>query len=456
VPALATDWRWATPLVAEFDLRRGVTFHNGEPFDAGAVKYSFERMAAISEGFNWVQAIIPEFERVEVVNSHRVRFHFRRHNNIFFISSRFFVILPPKFLKEQGAAAFRARPVGTGAFMVSAVESDAQGVVRRVGLVRNPAYWRTGFPRLERLEFVFGLTQEEALAKLAAGELEAMGDLPIRRILDAKKSGLKVMKKGQGLISWLYFNLTEYKREAPVWKNDVRKAIMHAIDYDKILHLVYRDRAKVNHQWAFPGLPGYVAGLPNYEFNPDKARQLLAAAGYPNGFSMNVYCDDVSLDEAKIVKSSLAAIGIAVNIEVLDEAANNGVLTARKKPQSPYHEKLKFYDMMIGDFGWGLPHNYVGHLHTFSLDSFCTMVADDYPGAERTVAMFEEAKSTFGETAAEKKWAAITACELDRLSVAGLVLKDTYYATVAGLEWQVYGSYDFTRARFADPPRGPR
>lgn len=69
-----------------------------------------------------------------------------------------------------------------------------------------------------------------------------------------------------------------------MWKSDVRKAIMHAIDYAKILHVVYRDRAQVNHQWPFPGQPGYAAELPNYEYNPDKARQLLAAVGCRGGF----------------------------------------------------------------------------------------------------------------------------------------------------------------------------
>jgi len=446
IPCLATSYSWVTPEIVEFELRKNVHFHNGEIFDAQAVQYSFKRMAAVKNGFNWIRAILPEFKKVEIVNPHTVRIHLHQHSSIFLISSRFFVILPPKYLREKGVEYFLKHPVGTGPFAVEKIEYD-KGTVKTVYLHKNTEYWNSKQPKLDQLVFHFGLNQRESLKLLLQGKLDGMGDLPIRRILDAKKAGLDVRKKGQGLLSWLYFNLSKYKRHEPVWAPEVRKAIMHAIDYNRIRRIVYRNRAVQNNQWAFPGLPGYDEHLKNYDYNPVKAKELLKKAGYENGFHLSAYCDDVSLDEAKIVKSSLKRIGIKVTFDILDEQTNNCFLTSRKNPDSPCHPLLKKYDFMIGDFGWGLPHNYVSHIHTFSLDSFVSMVAEDYPGAKDTVKLFNRARHSFGEDAAEA-WRKITAYEFDRLSVAGLMLKNTYFAVPKDLSWEVYGAYDFSKAEY--------
>lgn len=446
IPAIAESHRWISPTVVEFVLRKGVLFHNGETCDAEAVKFSFERMAAVKDGFNWVKAIIPEFQKVEVIDPRTVRIHFSAHNSTFLISTRFFVILPPKLLREKGTDAFVKLPVGTGPFKVHSIDYTPEGKARRVVLLKNRDYWAKGMPRLERVVFLFGVNQQRSLDLLKNGKIDAMADLPIRNIIDVKKIGADARGKGQGLISWLLFNLSEHKKGSPVWHPKVRRAIMHAIDYDRILKIVYSGRASKNNQWAFPGLPGYVAGLPNFVYDPQLSRKLLQEAGYPDGFALHAYSDDVSLDEAKIVRSSLARIGISVTLDLLDEATNNGIITSRRDALSPYHKKLKEYDMMIGDFGWGLPHNYVTHLHTFSPESFCSMVDESYPGSDKTMPMFNAAKSAFGEEAANQKWEEITAWERERLSVAGLVLKNSYYAVPRNLDWKVFGSFDFSKA----------
>ena len=446
IPCLAQSYKWITPEIVEFNLRKNVTFHNGENFDAQSVKFSFERMAAVQNGFNWVKAVLPEFKRVEIIAKHRVRIHLSQHSSIFLISARFFTILPSAYLQEHGTDYFMKHPVGTGPFAVENIEYD-RATVKTVSLKKNLTYWNPDQPKIDKLIYHFGIDQAKSFSLLKTGKIDAMGDLPIRLILDAKKAGYDVRKKGQGLISWLYFNLSKYKRESPVWLPEVRKAIMHAIDFKRIREVVYRNRAVQNNQWAFPGLPGYLEGHTNFNYAPKKSKTLLKKAGFQNGFTLYAYCDDVSLDTAKVLKASLGQVGIQLNIDILDEATNNCFLTSRKKPDSPCHHMLKKYDFMVGDFGWGLPHNYVSHLHTFSLDSFVSMVAEDYPGAKETVQMFNVARHSFGDKAQEK-WKEITAYELDRLSVAGLMLKDTFFVAPQNLDWEVYGAYDFSKADY--------
>ena len=77
-----------------------------------------------------------------------------------------------------------------------------------------------------------------------------------------------------------------------------------------------------------------------------------------------------------------------------------------------------------------------------------SMMSPDYPGAQEAVDMMREAMSTFGEDEAADKWAQISAYELERLGICGLMLKETYYSTTGNLEFDIYGSYDFTEARY--------
>ena len=447
IPALAESYEWITPEIVEFRLRRGVTFHNGESFTADAVKFSFERMAAVTEGFNWIRMVAPEFEQVEILGPYRIRIHLSRHNSVFLMSSRFFPILPPGYLEEYGTEYFLKHPVGTGPFRVTKIDYEGS-VVQTIYMEKNEDYWDEGKPYLDGLIYYFGMTQKECLETLYRGGLDGMGDLPIRNILDVRKAGFAFHQRGQGLITWLYFNLTDYKKDSPLWNPQVRKAMVHSIDYDRIREVVYNNRASQNNQWAFPGIPGYAEDGENYSYDPDLARQLMKEAGYEEGFRLQAYCDDVNFEEAKILQASFAAIGIDVQFDLLDEGTNNCVLGAWRNPESPCRPLLEKYDFMLGDFGWGLPHNFVSHLHTFSLESMVSLMSSDYPGALDTVEMMNDAKSTFGEAEAREKWENITLYELDRLGICGLMLKETYYTTVENLHFPVYGSYDFTEARY--------
>lgn len=444
IPALATAHRWINDKILEFDLRKGVVFHNGEKFDAKAVKLSFERMASIEDGFNWIKAIAPEFESVEIINQYRIRIHFKKHNSIFLISSRFFVILPPKLIQKSIDYAVSA-PIGTGPFIAKKIIKK-NGKIVQITLQKNDLYYDKRYPKLKTVEFLFGMSQEDGLKALKTGKIDAMADIPIRSLLDVKKEGLILHTKGQGLLSWLYFNLTKEKKNSPIYDKRVRQAILHAIDYQKILRVVYKKHASINHQWAFPNLPGYSNNLSNYDYNITKAKMLLKEAHVKEGTMFYMYCDDVSLDEAKIIKSSLNAIGLDVSIDILDEATNNCILTAKNNPKSKCYNKLSYYDFMSGDFGWGLPHNYVSHLHSFSQNSFASLVDASHPSAKESDKLFS--KAVHSALDSNKKWEAVTEFEYDRLSITGLFLKETFYATRKGLKWDVYGSYDFTKANY--------
>ena len=346
IPALAESYEWITPEIVEFSLRQGVTFHNGEAFDAEAVKYSFERMAAAEPGWNWIVKVLPEFQKVEIMDPYRVRIHLSRHNSVFLNSARFFTILPPRYLEEHGTEYFARNPVGTGPFKVVKIDYNDE-TVKTIHMEKNENYWDKGKPYLDGLVYYFGMTQNEALEKLLNAEVDAMADLPVRNILDVRKAGLISTKRGQGLITWLYFNLSKYKKDSPLWDPRVRKALIHSIDFNRIKEVVYNNRASQNNQWAFPGIPGYSEDAENYSYDIDLSRKLLEEAGYKDGFNLQAYCDDVNYEESRILQSSFKAIGINVEFDVLDEATNNCFLGSRKNPDSPCHPMLEKYDFML-------------------------------------------------------------------------------------------------------------
>lgn len=444
-PALAISHKWISDKIVEFELRKGVKFHNGEEFNAQSVKFSFERMKRITDGFNWIKAIIPQYEKVEIINSHKIRIHFKSHNSIFLISSKFFVILPPKYIKKYGIEYFKKNPIGTGAFFVDSIEYDNNSI-KKINLKANTNYWQKGLPRLTSLGFNFNINDSYNLDILNNSNSMVLADVPIRSLLKVKKQGFDVERKSQGLLGWIYFNLTKYKQNTPISNKKFREMILYAIDYEKIKKLVYRDHAKINHQWAFPDMPGYVKGLENYKYNLSLAKKIFNDLNLKEGLTLHMYSDDASLDEAKIIKTSLKKIGIELTLDVLSEAQNNCILTAKNNLESPCHEKLKFYDFMIGDFGWGLPHNYVSHLHTFSQKSFASLMDKKDPSAAISTKMFDDAISSFDNP--DKSWEDITKYEYERLAISGFFLKDTFYAKPKKFIFSVYGSYDFTSAYF--------
>lgn len=442
-PALATSFKWIDDKTIEFNLRKNVTFHNGENFDAYSVKFSFERMAQVIEGFNWIKAIIPQYEEVEVLDSHKIRIHFKSHNSIFLISSRFFIILPPKYIKKYGIEYFKKNPIGTGAFYVDNILYKKNNI-KQIQLKAYENYWKKGFPKLSSLSFNFNIDKKYDLNDLDLNQGTVLADVSVRSLLKVKKLGFDVAKKEQGLLGWIYFNLTKYKQNTVLANKKFREMILYSIDYEKIRKIVYRNHAKVNHQWAFPNMPGYVNSLKNYDYNLEKGKEIFKELELKEDIKLHMYSDDVSLDEAKIIRASLKKLGINVSIDVLTEAQNNCILTAKNNINSPCHEKLKYYDFMIGDFGWGLPHNYVSHLHTFSQKSFASLMSKDDPSAKVSTQMFDDAISDFDNP--NKSWEDITKYEFDRLNISGFFLKDTFYAKPKNLVFDVYGSYDFTKA----------
>jgi peptide/nickel transport system substrate-binding protein len=335
--ALATEW---TPnddaTVWTFKLREGVTWHDGEPFTADDVKFTAEFVhapgtAAIRPflfadrentivGFpEYVAGEADEIEGIKVVDDNTVEFHLQAPNPRLFDEFRLFWILPEHaidFAPEDWATTdwFLDRPVGTGPYKFSQLQKD-----EFMELVPNEAYW-DGAPKIERLINRYFVDETAAMLALSSGDIDftyLSADVATRFQDDPRYQ----VFSGPSFVT----NLFNYNYNREPW-NDirVRQAMMYGIDRQSIIDNVFNGTAI-----AAPCEDPYPAFWPEdanmYEYDPDKARELLAEAA-ADGISLEgveypistYYSSQLAQDILLVMQANLADIGIAAVPTVLD------------------------------------------------------------------------------------------------------------------------------------------
>lgn len=329
VPGLAESWMVVDNQTLEFKLRHGVTFHNGEPFNAEAVKFSVERMLTTEDAPN--RSKFTSIDSVEVVDEYTVRFKLNRPDGTLFdsLTSRL-AMLPPRYFAEVGAEGFARAPVGTGPFRFVEWVPDSH-----ITLAANENYWEgsyKGKPQVAKV--VFRPLPEIAtrLAELQTGGIDLMQDLPADQIATAEAAGMVVLPAETFQLAYI---LTIADDESlPTYDVRVRQALNYAVDVDSIVKNLLAGYGK---RFASPIGPGYLGYNPEvqpYPYDPARAQELLAEAGYPEGFEtvMDITTTDRS-DTAEAVAGQLARIGVRVTIRTFELGQFNQNWIDRK--QSP-------------------------------------------------------------------------------------------------------------------------
>ena len=308
VPRLATSWQLVNETTWRFQLRQGVRFHDGTPFDAQAVKVNLERAAAALKGVRFYG----ELREARVVNAGTIDLVLKRPFAPFFLNLAFPVggIISPAAL-ARGVDPTRSL-VGTGPFKLAEWVPN-----ERVVLDRNETYWGKA-PKLSRV--IFRRIRDESTRHLAllGREVDVSVDPPAHQVKGLRQSLLfDILLEPQARILWLGFNFKD-----PVLKDKrVRQAIAHAIDrrtiVSRVLDAVPRDAdAGILPPELMPTIPPQ-----RFEYNPARSRELIAQAGVsslsvsimtPQG----VWLGDKAI--AEVVQSQLARVGVNASIRVLE------------------------------------------------------------------------------------------------------------------------------------------
>ncbi|HZQ62485.1 MAG TPA: ABC transporter substrate-binding protein [Casimicrobiaceae bacterium] len=281
VPMLATSWQWSADNKSlTMKLRDGVTFHDGEKFDAAAVKFNIERHKNM-QGSNRKGELAP-VTSVDVVDEHTVRLNLTAPFSPLLaqLADRAGMMVSPKAAQAEGDK-FGAKPVCSGPFRF--VERVAQD---RIVLERFPNYWNKGAIHLERIVYLPIVDATVRLANLRSGQLDmiermATSDVPTVKG-DSRLRMAKITEIGyQGIT--INVGKSDLAQKNPLGKDArVREAFELSLDRDGIVQVVTDGEGTPGNQWVAPSNPFYAKNVPIPKRDVNRAKALLKEAGVPN------------------------------------------------------------------------------------------------------------------------------------------------------------------------------
>ncbi len=313
---LAERWEVSPDgLTWTFHLHKGVRWHKGfGEVSAEDVKFTFDRIMDPKSGSPWIKKYA-NVRAVEVVDPLTVRIRLKKADPFFALDVIGYhggQIVCKKAVEKFGKdIAFN--PIGTGPFVFESYTAG-QGVI----LKRNPTYFR-GAPILETVEYLFMPDDNSVMLALQKGEIDLGAGVRRKEWAErAAKLGLVLMPPNPPQQSILVFNMTR----KPLNDLRVRQALAYALDRNVFVDLVGPVLGGPQIGPIPPGYFGYTEeGMDPYNYNPEKAKKLLAEAGYPNGFDLgdvNVARSWDYLEPMKIVQEQWRKIGVTFNLKVVD------------------------------------------------------------------------------------------------------------------------------------------
>lgn len=300
-PRLAESWRLVDETTWEFTLRPEVVFHNGEPFDAAAVKFSIERTAHLEGGVETFAADVG-LRRVEIVDEHTVQLITSEPDVSVPYQLASVEMLPPGY---YGSGTEGLAPVGSGPYRFQRQEADGSVIMEA-----NPGYWQ-GPPFFSMLIFRPEADPVTRVASLLDGEAHLVSDLSPDLIaaLETDETRLEAIESTRRL--FVGIRATD---GSPLGDVRVRQALNYAIDVDTLVETLVGGYGQRYGSWVNP--PHHLDTLSPWPYDPDKARDLLAEAGYPDGFPTSLDAPTGRYYQDEAIAYAIAEQLAEVNIEV--------------------------------------------------------------------------------------------------------------------------------------------
>ncbi len=366
IPSLATSWKALenNPNVWRFKLRQGVKFHNGAPFDSADVVFSLNR--AMADGSE-MKELLSSIKEVRAVDAYTVDLETNGANpllannltNMFMMDkdwSEANDVLTPHDVAKGETNFATMNTNGTGAFVLVSRSVDEKTVLKA-----NPNYWGKDIYPNEVSEIIYTPIQSAAtrVAALLSGQVDIIQDVPVQDLERVSATdGLKVATAAQNRV--IFFGLNTL--EGPTSKLKVRQAMNIAINREAIKTVVMRGQSDPTGVIMPPFVNGWTESLNKYpDYNLTLAKNLMAEAGYKDGFSITLNCpNDRYINDEAICQAAVGMMGqIGINV------------TLDAKPKAQHFPIAKGGEADFYMLGWGVPtfdshyiFNYLVHTQT--------------------------------------------------------------------------------------------
>ncbi len=338
VPDLAESWD-EDPVndTLTWYLQKGVKFADGTDFDAEAAKWNMETLIDLKR-----LTEADKIKSIEVIDSYTLKMNLTEINSQMAINYGWVAMYSPTALETNGEEWAKTHPVGVGPFTLVDWSPDDF-----VNYKAYDNYFVKGTPYLDGINFRVIPDPVSASAMMEAGQADLWFDAPTKFAVDLEKKGLKVNWAVTGFFWGLFANTANPNSK---W-NDIklREALEYAIDRPGMAKALGYGKYEALTQIAPKGSTGYNDGYDPRPYNPEKAKQLLAEAGYPNGLQTTLLCDSRSQDYATAIQANLLAVGIDAKIDLADFARFNSMF------MSGFFGGDGFPELAIGMVGVDLP-----------------------------------------------------------------------------------------------------
>jgi peptide/nickel transport system substrate-binding protein len=336
IPGLASSWKVSPDgKRIDFTLRKGVKFHSGDLFTAKDALFSWERARAKSRD---VQSGMLRVERIEIVDDYHITVHFKQPDVVFILNLAWCPIVSKSYYDRVGEDTFVKKPSGAGPYkMVDYRQGE------HVDIERFEDYYGTK-PPVKKARIYFVGEDTTRISKLKAGEVDLIENVPYTDVKELEKS------TDFKLVKWATIHPTRSvmfganNPKMPWFDKRVRLAMALAIDCNSIIKNVLFG-IPMRYAGLAPHELGYDPELKPYPYDPQKAKALLAEAGYPNGFALNFYWQTggrspMTKEIVEAIGSYWEAVGIRAKLIAEDTAAS---LTSRNNAPKPDANYVGFY-----------------------------------------------------------------------------------------------------------------
>lgn len=354
-PGLATEWHAISPTVWEFRLRPNVRFHNGNAFTAEDVAFSLQRLPNVPNSPSSFAVYMRPIARIEIVDPLTIRFHTREPYPLLPLDMTNVRIIDRETAENATTGDFNEvrAAQGTGPYRVIAHRNGD-----RIEFERNDHYWGER-PAFQRVSYRMITNDAARTAALLAGDVEFIDQVPTTDLAKLRADNRVRLSETLGL-RLIFLGLDHHRKPdedspfitghdgRPLGRNPlrdvrVRRALSMAIDRNAIVSRVMEGAAAPAGQFLPEGVPGHVPGLGAPPFDPDGARRLLAEAGYPQGFRIQLNApNDRYVNDSRIAQA-IGQMWTRIGVRTAVEAQPWSTFIGRAN-------RLEFSTFLIG---WG-------------------------------------------------------------------------------------------------------